>query len=60
MLAFLSDNLATVLISAGLLLLVILIVRKLHKDRKAGRGGCAGCEGCSFLAECDNKKNGRD
>ena len=44
MLAWLSANLATILISAVLLVLLAFAVRYLVKARK--NGGCAGCPGC--------------
>jgi len=53
---FLYENLATVLISAALLLAVILIVRKLLRDRK--KGGCAGCPyagNCTRESDCSRK-----
>lgn len=47
MLAFLIENLATILISAVLLAVVILIILKLRKDRQKGCSSCGcGCGGC--------------
>lgn len=47
MLAFLIENLATILISAVLLAVVILIILKLKKDRQKGCSSCGcGCGGC--------------
>ena len=40
MLAFLIENLATILISAVLLAVVILIILKLKKDRQKGCSSC--------------------
>lgn len=59
MLTFIMENLATIIISALLLLVVALIVRKLWRDRKQGGCGC-GCssdcaDSCPFT---DNKGKG--
>lgn len=54
MLQFLSDNLANILISAGLLAIVVLIVANLVKKRKSGKSascGC-GCESCPSSSIC--------
>lgn len=50
MLVWLSQNLGTVLISVGLMLIVGGILYKMRKDKKAGKsscgGDCAHCSGC--------------
>ena len=44
MLEWLTANLGTILISAGLLVVVILIIRYLLRQKKAGKSSCgAGC-----------------
>lgn len=45
MIAWLTQNLATILIGAALLFLLALAARRIYKARK--QGGCAGCPGCS-------------
>lgn len=50
MLVWLSQNLSTVLISIGLVLIVGGILYKMRKDKKAGKSSCGGdcghCGGC--------------
>jgi len=53
MLEFLQKNLATILVGAAVLALVVLVVRHLIKEKKhsACGGGCGGCGGsCSGCA----------
>ena len=55
MLAFLKDNLATIIISAVILAAVVLIIIKMRKDNKAGKscGGCgSGCGSCPSSSMC--------
>ena len=40
MLLWLQENLSTILISAGLLLVVIAIIRSMVKDKKQGKSSC--------------------
>lgn len=55
MIAFLADNLATILISAVLLALFVLAVR--HLRRKSAGGGCGcGCSGCPHAGGCPSAK----
>ena len=42
MLAWITENIGTILISAVLLLVVVLIIRKLVKDKKKAKASC-GC-----------------
>ncbi len=50
MLDWLSHNLSTILIAAGLILLVYAVIHKMIKDKKAGKSSCGGdcqhCGGC--------------
>lgn len=48
MLAWITENIGTILISAVLLLVVVLIIRKLVKDKKKGKSSC-GCN-CAHCA----------
>ena len=55
MVAFLKDNLATIIISAVILASVVLIIFKMRKDKKAGKscGGCgSGCGNCPSSSMC--------
>ena len=66
MLAWLSSNLATILVGLFLLVVVVLIVRRMILDKKAGKhlcggscgscgGGCGGCGGCPMQGQCHGK-----
>ncbi|QNU67058.1 FeoB-associated Cys-rich membrane protein [Ruminiclostridium herbifermentans] len=55
MLAFLKENLATIIISAVILTAVVLIIIKMRKDKKAGKScsGCgSGCGSCPSSSMC--------
>lgn len=57
MLAFLAENLGTIVVGLGLLLIVALILRKLVKDRRRGKTACGcGCEGCASRGLCHEEK----
>ena len=63
MLAWLSSNLATILVSLILAAVVVLIVRQMLLDKKAGKhlcggscGSCGGgCSGCPMQGKCHSK-----
>ena len=49
MLAWITENIGTILISAVLLLVVVLIIRKLVKDKKKGKSSCGcNCARCAM------------
>lgn len=50
MLGWLSQNLGTVLITVGLILIVGSILHKMRKDKKAGKSSC-GCD-CAHCGGC--------
>lgn len=51
MLAFIVQNLATIIISLALLAIVAFIVVRMAKARASGKGGCGyGCAGCPSSA----------
>lgn len=51
MLEWLTANLGTILISAGLIVIVALIIRSIVRDKKAGISSCgAKCGGCGACA----------
>ena len=56
MLTWITENLATVLICA-VLLIVAAIIRKLGKDKKKGNSPCGcGCAHCAMADACHSKK----
>ena len=54
MFSWLADNLATVLISLVLLVIVFFIVRYLLNNRKSGKSSCGG--GCAHCA-CNGSRH---
>ena len=57
MLAWLSGNLAAILICAALIAVVAAIVAGLIRDRKRGKSSCGcGCAGCPMSGACHPKK----
>ena len=51
MLEWLTANLGTILITAGLIVIVALIIRSIVRDKKAGISSCgAKCGGCGACA----------
>lgn len=56
MLAWITENIGTILISAVLLLVVVLIIRKLVKDKKKGKSSCGcNCAHCAMSGYCHQK-----
>ena len=56
MLTWLSANLGTILITAGLVILLALAVLSLIRDRKKGKTGCGcGCAHCAMHGACHKK-----
>ena len=54
MLAWLADNLGTIIVSVILIAVVSVIIVKMIKDKKQGKGSC-GCEHCAMHGKCHNK-----
>jgi hypothetical protein len=53
MIAFLIDNLATILISVALMAVVALISAYLIRKKRGGQTSCGcGCAGCSAASLC--------
>lgn len=55
MLAWLSGNLAAILICAALIAVVAAIVAGLIRDKKRGKSSC-GCANCPMSGACHSKK----
>lgn len=56
MLTWLSENLATLVISAVLIAAVVLIVCSMVKKRKQGKSSCGcGCANCAMHGACHGK-----
>ena len=54
--AWLTDNLGTIIVAAILAIIVALILRKMIRDRRAGRRSCScGCEGCPGSTSCGKR-----
>lgn len=58
MISFLTDNMATIIISLILLGVVFFIIRGMIRDKKAGKG-CSGCN-CSDCSHVCSTKGGAD
>lgn len=57
MFAWITENLATVLLCIVLLLTVCAIVCKLVRDRRKGKSACGcGCQNCAMSGTCHSKK----
>ena len=57
MLAWISANAGTLVVSAVLLILVGLAVTKTVRDRKQGKSSCSmGCGGCPMAGTCHKKQ----
>jgi hypothetical protein len=53
MIGFLAENLATILVGAVVLAVIILIIAKMRRDKKKGAGSCGcSCEGCTGSSTC--------
>lgn len=50
--AWLSANLATILICAVLIAVVALLIYSLIRDKKKGKSCCSGCSGCVHGSSC--------
>lgn len=56
MLALLSENIATILICAVLLVIVAAIIVNLIKNKRQGKSSCGnGCQGCPMSGSCHHK-----
>lgn len=56
MLAFFMNNLSTILVGGGLLVVLVLIVSILRKN-KGSCSSCSSCAGCSASGVCHPEKH---
>lgn len=57
MLAWIMENLATILISAVLVVIVAAVIAGMVRDKKKGKSSCGcGCSGCAMNGACHRKK----
>ena len=58
MLAWLGENIGTIVLTLALVGAVVLIVWKLRKDKKQGKHTCGGnCAHCAMCETCRGKQN---
>jgi len=53
---FIAQNLATILISTALLVIVVFVIAKIIKNKKNHKSICANCSNCSFVEKCSESK----
>lgn len=57
MLAWIAENIGTILILAALIAIAAMIVLGLLRDRNKGKSSCGcGCSGCAMNGSCHAKK----
>lgn len=57
MLAWIMENLATILISAVLVVIVAAVIAGMVRDKKKGKSSCGcGCSSCAMNGACHRKK----
>ena len=50
---WITQNLSSILIALGILLICLAIVLKMIRDKKKGKSGCGcGCSGCAMSGMC--------
>lgn len=56
MLEYIATNIGTILITAGLIVIVALIIRSIVRNKKAGISSCGakcgGCGACAMAGKC--------
>ncbi len=58
MLTWLTNNLATILITLVLIAIVAAIIIGMRKDKKAGKSSCGGnCAHCAMAGKCHQPNN---
>ncbi len=57
MLAWISKNIATILICLVLIIITAVIIAGIVRDKKKGKSSCGcGCADCPMSGTCHNKK----
>lgn len=57
MLTWLMENMATIIISAVLMIVVAVVIAGMVRSRKKGKSSCGcGCAGCAMNGACHPKK----
>ena len=57
MLDWIAQNMATIVVCIGLLLLVVGIILTMIRERKKGKSSCGGgCIGCPMKGTCHKKE----
>lgn len=60
MLLWLKANLATIIISVILVIIVALVIRKMIKDKRQGKSSCGcGCANCALKGRCHSTQNNK-
>lgn len=58
MLEWIASNLANIIITTVLILIVALVIRVLVRDRKAGISSCScKCSGCAMAGKCHGSQH---
>jgi hypothetical protein len=56
MIAWIAENLGTIIVSAVLIAAIVAVSLRLVKDRKKGKSSCGcGCASCAMSGACHNK-----
>lgn len=57
MLAWMTENIATIIICAVLMAVVAVVVAGMVRDKKKGKSSCGcGCANCAMRGRCHSKK----
>ena len=60
MFAWIMENIATIVISAGLIIVVAAIIAGMVRGRKKGKSSCGcGCAGCPAVGACAGQDSRR-
>ena len=60
MLSFILENIATIIVSAVLLIIIAGVIFKMVSDRKKGKSSCGGACGCCPMSENCAGRNKND
>lgn len=57
MLTWIMENMATIIISAVLIIMVAAVIASMVRGKRKGRSSCGcGCAGCAMNGACHSKK----